>query len=241
MRRIFKFILFPVIISVFLLTERIGLGHYIDLVIDWDERKIALTIDDVPCPETNLILDILDEEGVKATFFVVGELAVKYPWILRRIVSEGHEVGNHTMSHPLWLTRKSTFEIFEEVWLCSDVIEEITGIMPKFFRPPQGLINDDIESATQAQRLEIFLWSRGGDSTFWVPVADGRDPAESLPEDAVLLLHGGEPDFHGEAHGRNDTPETVLWLKPLIKKLKAAGFSFVLLEEMRESSAAMSM
>lgn len=234
MRYCSKLFLFLVIGISLCLAEGKGFGNYIDVVIDWDEAKVSLTIDDVPCPETEIILDILHEEKVQATFFVVGELALKYPSILMRIVSEGHEVENHTMTHPLWLSNKPAFQIFDEVRLCSEVIEEVTGNRPKFFRPPQGIVNEDIESASHDNGLALCLWSRGADCRLWMPVANGLEPVDGLFENAVLLFHGGESNYYGEPKRRNDTEETIRYLQPLIRKLKAAGFRFVRLDEMEE-------
>ena len=108
------------------------------------EKKIALTFDDGPHYKyTDKILDILEKYGVKATFFVIGENAERHPEKVKRIASLGHEIGNHTYSHP-HLKKVSGTELGEEIQKASDVICKLTGKKPVLFRPPEGYCGADI-------------------------------------------------------------------------------------------------
>jgi peptidoglycan/xylan/chitin deacetylase (PgdA/CDA1 family) len=116
-----------------------------------DEKKVYLTFDDGPIPESTLwTLDLLMEKKVKATFFCVGDNVRKYPDLYRRIVEEGHAVGNHTHNHLKgWYS--NTQKYVENVILASEYIES------KLFRPPYGLIK-----RSQAKHLKtdykIVMW-----------------------------------------------------------------------------------
>ena len=110
-------------------------------------KKIALTFDDGPSREyTAEILDILKEYGVKATFFVVGVNIEKSPDLLRRIVAEGHEIGNHTYSHP-HLQKMDTATLAKELTRTDGLIQSITGLSPTLFRPPEGVVTDSVKTA----------------------------------------------------------------------------------------------
>jgi peptidoglycan/xylan/chitin deacetylase (PgdA/CDA1 family) len=103
---------------------------------------VALTFDDGPHPDyTPRILDVLARHGVKTTFFVVGEKAEAHPEIVRRIVAEGHLVGNHTYSHSTRFPWMSERKMKEEIHRCDVVLKKTTGERPVLFRPPFGVTN----------------------------------------------------------------------------------------------------
>ncbi len=103
------------------------------------EKYVSLTFDDGPtAPYTARILDILAEHNVKATFFVIGENLRKNPGLALRIHEEGHEMGNHTQSHP-WMFRMLFSSIRLDILLCQDEIAKLTGYRPRFFRQPVGI------------------------------------------------------------------------------------------------------
>jgi peptidoglycan/xylan/chitin deacetylase (PgdA/CDA1 family) len=111
-------------------------------------RVVSLTFDDGPDHDlTPKVLDILNAHGVKATFFITGKRAEAHPEIIRRIVAEGHLVGNHTYNHSNrfpWMKRKS---MKEEIGRCDVVMENITGLRPILFRPPFGVSNHALKRA----------------------------------------------------------------------------------------------
>ncbi|MFG1394409.1 polysaccharide deacetylase family protein [Xanthobacter agilis] len=103
-----------------------------------DQPYIALTFDDGPNPETTpQLLALLKARGIKATFFVLGNMAAKHPEVLKMIADEGHEIGNHSWSHPQ-LTRIPLAAADKQVGDTSALIEEVTGKKPRYLRPPYG-------------------------------------------------------------------------------------------------------
>lgn len=119
---------------------------------------VALTFDDGPHPDrTPKVLDVLARYGVKATFFIIGEKAEAHPEIVRRIVAEGHLVGNHTYGHsgnfPLMRVRKMK----DEIHRCDVVMEKITDIRPTLFRPPFGVTNPPLARAI-GKRYTVAGW-----------------------------------------------------------------------------------
>lgn len=125
-----------------------------------DQPYIALTFDDGPSPETTpRLLAILRERGIKATFFVLGNMVAKHPEVLKMIADEGHEIGNHSWSHPQ-LTRIPLSAADQQVGETSALIEQVTGRKPLYLRPPYGsmkpALRDHIE---EAFGLTLINWS----------------------------------------------------------------------------------
>ena len=121
---------------------------------------VALTFDDGPHPEfTPRLLDILRHEGIRATFYVIGRNVQTYPEIARRIVAEGHEIANHSWSHPR-LTALSASRLKTEMTNTSDIIQKVTGRRPTNMRPPYGAINDRVrQTITRDHGLDVIMWS----------------------------------------------------------------------------------
>jgi len=129
-----------------------------------DDDRTLITIDDGPDPrDTPALLDLLDEYGVKAVFFVIGEKVRAYPELAREIVKRGHELGNHTLTHPqatFWCA--SPWRTRCEIVGCNQAIEEVTGVRPTWFRAPVGHRNFFTHPITAALGLEIMAWTRRG-------------------------------------------------------------------------------
>jgi len=103
-----------------------------------DGPYIAMTFDDGPhVTNTPRLLDMLKQRKIKATFFVVGQCAAEYPDIMKRIIAEGHEIGNHSWSHPQ-LSAMSDEKVHAEIQKTQDAIVQATGVTPKLMRPPYG-------------------------------------------------------------------------------------------------------
>lgn len=120
---------------------------------------IAMTFDDGPhAQNTPRLLDMLKERGIKATFFVVGQCAAEYPDIMKRIVAEGHEIANHSWSHPD-LSHMSEGSVTDQLQRTHDVIEQTTGLAPKIMRPPYGAFSANQRNwASQKWGYRIILW-----------------------------------------------------------------------------------
>ncbi|MBB5034951.1 polysaccharide deacetylase family protein [Prosthecobacter vanneervenii] len=162
------------------------------------EGNLALlTIDDGPHPEhTPAILDILDQHGIKALFFLVGERAARHPELVREIVVRGHEIGNHTQTHPattFWMLRPA--RLWQEIAGCQQTLTALCPEHPpRFFRPPAGHHNAFTALTARALGLRMMLWSaRGFDGVLQeVPFITQRI-ASRLQPGAIVLIHEGTP------------------------------------------------
>jgi peptidoglycan/xylan/chitin deacetylase (PgdA/CDA1 family) len=124
-----------------------------------DHPMAALTFDDAPHPlYTPLLLDILRRSGVRATFFCIGRNALAYPYFVRDMVREGHEVGNHTFHH-LRLNRLDEAGIRNELALTNTVLQNITGEGVRYFRPPGGRYSPTVLKVAQELGLRMVFWT----------------------------------------------------------------------------------
>ena len=127
----------------------------------WESKsdKILLTFDDGPNPDTTeMILENLSKHNIKAIFFCVGENLNKYPFLVKKIISEGHTIGNHTHSHQN-IVSSSKSKIDEQIELCSKAIQEEIGTAPKYFRPPHGRFDLRTNRLMQKHQLTNVMWS----------------------------------------------------------------------------------
>ena len=124
-----------------------------------DGQFIAMTFDDGPhAQNTPRLLEMLKERNIKATFFVVGECAKEYPEIMKRIVAEGHEIANHSWSHPQ-LSKMSESAVTEQLQKTHDAIVNETGVTPKLMRPPYGAFTPTQRAwANGKWGYKIILW-----------------------------------------------------------------------------------
>lgn len=122
-------------------------------------RAVALTFDDGPHPVyTPAVLDVLARHGVRATFFVIGEKAEAHPEIVRRMVAEGHLVGNHTYNHSGRFPLMARARMEDEIGRCDEAIERITGRRPTLFRPPFGVTNPTLARALRRYGHTVAGW-----------------------------------------------------------------------------------
>lgn len=182
---------------------------------------VALTFDDGPHPElTPKLLDILRDNGVRATFYVIGRNVQTYPDIAKRIVSEGHEIANHSWSHPA-LTSVGAARLEKEIASTSDIIERVTGRRPASMRPPYGAINERVRNTILRKHgLDVIIWSC--DPLDWKrPGADvvRRRLVEGAAPGGILLAH----DIH---------PGTIEAVPGTIRDLKAKGYGFATVGEL---------
>ncbi|MFC3233758.1 polysaccharide deacetylase family protein [Streptomyces nitrosporeus] len=184
--------------------------------VDCREAKcIALTFDAGPGEDTPRLLDILKEEKVPATFFLLGKKHVlKYPEVVRRIAAEGHEVANHTWTHRI-LTDHEPEEIRAELERTQLAIEEITGKKPRLMRPPQGRTDDTVSRISKELGLSQVLWSATAkDYSTEDPALIRRRILDQADKDGIILLHD---IYRG----------TVPAVPGIIGTLKERGYTFV--------------
>lgn len=156
-------------------------------------KHALLTIDDGPHPEhTPAILDILDRHGLKAVFFLIGERAAKHPELVREIAARGHEIGNHTQTHPapsFWALRAG--QLWREISTCQETLTAICPQHPpRFFRPPAGHHNVFLPVVTKALGLRLMMWSvRGFDGVSVDVDLITRRIQSRLRPGAIVLIH----------------------------------------------------
>lgn len=192
------------------------------------EKSVALTFDDGPtAPSTAQVLDVLSEYGVKATFFVIGENLKKNPELSRRIHSEGHEMGNHTQSHP-WMFRMLFSSIREDILLCQEEIFKVTGYRPRFFRQPIGINNPSVMKVIDGLGMVMVGWqARAYDA---VPTEKDKVVHRILSRvrpGGIILLHDG-----CDGKTNPDRTATVEALKEIIPALKERGYQFKKVSEL---------
>lgn len=182
---------------------------------------VALTFDDGPSEDTPALLDLLAQEGVKATFFLIGRQIEKYPELVKRIAAEGHQIGNHTYSHPnlMICTPQRTRHELERV---QQQILELTGQKPTFWRPPFGFRSPWTQPVATKLGLRSALWT--------INPRDFQDPGvdvivsrtmAAVDKGVIVLLHDG-------LEKRGQTLEAT---RQLICQLKEKDFKLVRLDQ----------
>ncbi|WPK14021.1 polysaccharide deacetylase family protein [Lysinibacillus louembei] len=190
--------------------------------IHTDQKVLALTFDDGPHQAyTSEILDLLALHGAKATFFIIGENAKKNPALVERIDEEGHEIANHTYTHPL---KTTVPKLIEEIEQTSELLEQITGNRPKLFRPVGGQYTDAMIDAIAEEGYKVVMWSWHLDTEDWKEPGVGKilQIVNSAKEGDVILFHDG---------GGN-RQQTVEALKQALPQLKEQGYTFVTISEL---------
>ena len=184
--------------------------------------EVALTFDDGPSPYTAKVLDVLRREHVHATFFLCGANAERYPELVRRIRAEGHEIGNHTYSHP-WLYLMKEEAIASEIDRTQDTLERISGRRPTLFRPPFGVRWFSLWPLLRRRGLTMVLWSdRGYDGALDAP-GIAKTTLDQLTPGAIILLHDG---YEAHPPSEVDRAATVRALPAIISGVRKAGYTF---------------
>lgn len=201
-----------------------SLTHRLICNVDTNGEKLAaLTFDDGPDPLfTAAVLDILQRYHIKATFFVVGESIQAYPGLLKREIAEGHEIENHTWSHPD-LRSQDEVKTLEEIKKTELLIKQYGGQQVKYFRPPRRLY----------RRATIDIAERNGYKTVLWTICTENSKAKTPAEMAERVLRAARPGMIILAHdGRLDRRPTLDALPLIIEGLQEKGYTFVTLDEM---------
>lgn len=214
------------------------------------DKTIALTFDDGPDPVwTPRILEILKRHHVKATFFMIGEAAAKYPWLVRQVYAEGHEIGNHSFTHPN-MAHVDAERVRLELTATERAIEAIIGRSATLFRPPY---NADSEPGSYGEIMPIAVASELG----YVTAGESIDPLDwdlhrTGADGATHTLTGSEIlrsvlDHAGDGHAvllhdsGGDRSATVDALEPLIVALQARSYRLATVGELNGSDRARTM
>ncbi|WP_415880801.1 polysaccharide deacetylase family protein [Methylomonas sp. TEB] len=189
---------------------------------------IAITIDDGPDPEiTPAVLDMLDRFGAKATFFCIAAKAQRYPDLCRDIVKRGHAVENHSMHHKYHLPFLLLNGWMAELNTAQDALTKVTGIRPRFFRPPVGLRNPLLDPVLSRLGLQLASWTkRGFDTIENNPQVVLAKLLKDLKAGDILLLHDSN-----SARTNSGQPVILAILPALLEAIAAANLQPVTLSE----------
>lgn len=211
-------------------AARIGSAEYVLHRYGYDSsahRTISLTFDDGPHPVyTPRLLDLLSKYGAHATFFVTGDQMVRYPEIMRRIVREGHALGNHSMTH-IDVNISTAFRQQVEIALADRIMRAQTGRNASYFRLPyegedEESMRDDAPGILRAQQLGYSVVTHDFDPHDWAYASGQRSGPIPMPplgeqDNITVLLHDA---------GGTDRTLTLAYVEDLIAKGHAAGYAF---------------
>ena len=180
-----------------------------------DDNVIAISFDAAwGSEQTPELLNILDEYNVKTTFFLVGFWVDKHPDMVKEIVARGHEIGNHSQTHP-HMSQLSESKIKEELGIMSGKVETITGVRPTLFRPPYGDYSDRVVTTSRSEGYEVVQWSV--DSLDWKNFgADNivKQCTQNIKSGDIVLFH-------------NDAQYILKALPTVLEYYQSKGFQIV--------------
>ena len=187
--------------------------------VDRSDNKIAISFDAAwGGDKTENILDILDEFGVKTTFFIVDIWTERFPELVKEIAARGHDIGNHSATHPKMSTL-SREKILQELTIMADNAEKVCGVRPTLFRPPYGDYNNDVVLTARQAGYEVIQWSV--DSLDWKnkgvqPLIDRA--TKNVKSGDIVLFH-------------NDSKYILDALPTILKSYREQGFTVVPVSE----------
>lgn len=213
------FLAFSIVFALYFTAEaKNGFSHG-----EREGRRIALSFDDGPHPSfTPKILSLLEKYGIKATFFMIGCNVANYPEVAKRVAAAGHEIGNHTYTHP-HMKQLSLEELLGEVRRTEDVLRENGIEKPRLFRPPEGFRSGEQVRILEEEGYQTIIWS-----------LDTKDWAGKAVADIVSVVlndvQGGDVLLFHDYTSRNNT--TITALEQLIPRLLEDGYEFVTVSEL---------
>ena len=193
-----------------------------------ERREVALTIDDGPDPEvTPAVLDLLDAHHARATFFCIADNALRHPDLCREIARRGHSVQNHSYQHRHNFSLLGMRGFAREIEKAQDVLSQITGERPRFFRAPAGLRNPFLAPVLQRLDLQLVSWTRRGfDTVRTEPERVLARLTHRLAAGDILLLHDGNV-----AHTAAGQPVVLAVLPTLLQRFAQSGLRCVTLPD----------
>ena len=224
MRKLIRLLVLPLIpvLGMFLVSGK-EVSDNVYHAHENSDMKIALTFDDGPHPRlTPAILDILKKYNVRATFFLVGENVDNYQELAQRILKEGHEIGNHTYTHDK-VSGLGKFQIKREIERCEAAIYEQTDYKTKLFRPPQGFLDDKVQSVSEEMDYRVILWDV--DTEDWAHVSPKeicQNVCKHVSAGSIILMH----DY---VSYNSPTPEALELFLPI---LLAQGYQFTVVSDL---------
>jgi len=191
----------------------VGAGH---------PPRVALTFDDGPDPEvTPRVLDQLEADGARATFFCIAEAARRHPALTREIAERGHSVQNHSASHRHHFSLLGPRGFAREIGSAQALLTDLTGVQPHCFRAPAGLRNPLLDPVLHELDLHLVSWTRRGfDAVDANPARVLGRLTRGLAADDILLLHDGNA-----RRGADRMPVVLDVLPALLQRLREMGLA----------------
>ncbi|MGG0718049.1 polysaccharide deacetylase family protein [Robertmurraya massiliosenegalensis] len=190
-------------------------------------KMVTLTFDDGPDPRfTPQILDILRENEIKATFFLMGARAEAYPELVKQIVEDGHIIGNHTYWHPNLVEEEDVNVLQREVTRTESSLANLIAYRTKLFRAPYGFLNNELVEKLRDMNYKVVVWSV--DSLDWQespPDQITYNVLSNIHPGAIILMHDG-------AAWNEDRTNTVRSLRQIIPAIKEQGLEFATVPEL---------
>ncbi len=188
--------------------------------VESTKKQVAISFDAAwGNEETAQLLDILDKYKVKATFFLVGEWVDKFPADVKTIAKKGHDIGNHSDTHP-HMPQLSSDDAAKEVTACNEKIKKLTGKSPTLFRPPYGDYDNMVVDTVKGMGMYCVQWD--------VDSLDWKDPSpeqmtktvlDKVKDGSIILMH----------NGAKNTPAA---LPSIIEGIQDKGFEIVLIKDL---------
>jgi peptidoglycan-N-acetylglucosamine deacetylase len=178
---------------------------------------IHLTFDDGPHPRaTSKVLDVLNKFGVKSTFFLLGEQAIRFPQLARDIAAGGHAIGNHAYHHANLAFKQRQF-VYREIAAANEAITEASGVTPKLFRPPFGYFGPWTLTIVQSLGMHLVHWSNDS-RDFKIDWNEKTLSAlvRRIDKGSIILLHDNDAT----------SGKVATFLPAFIAGLRDRGFSF---------------
>lgn len=190
-----------------------------------NQKKIAITFDDGPSEFTLEVLDLLKRHNAKATFFCIGKNVEKYPEIVKKIIEEGHLLGNHSYFHSKFFDFYNAKKITEEIQKTDELLEKYTFKKINFFRPPYGVTTPSIRRALKITGHKVIGWN--------IRSLDGGTKNQNLIFNRLVkrVSPGGIVLLHDTA------PHSVLVLEQFLQFLQQNNYKIVSIEELLQLKA----
>ncbi len=228
MQASFPFYIYPMLLVIYLLIifygcYYVGSNFFIRIICkaNTDKKEIAISFDDGPSINfTASIVALLKHDNVKATFFCIGNQIAGNENLIKKIMEEGHIIGNHSYSHHFWFDMFSQNKMQEDLKKMDQELEKITGLQPKLFRPPYGVTNPNLKKTIINGGYTPVGWSvRSMDTVIKNKHKLLAKICQSIKPGAVFLFH--------------DTSKTTLEVLPeFITEVKNRGFDIVPLDKL---------
>lgn len=185
------------------------------------EKVIAISFDDGPVKEhTPKVLEILKQHNAPAAFFFIGNRVAGNEKLLQQVIDEGHLVGNHSYSHHTWFDLFSTSKVIADMKLMDETMKAVTGLKPRLFRPPYGVMNPNIKQAIVKGEYIPVGWSVRSFDTV------EKDGNKLLQKMTAAIEPGAVFLFHDSGK------QTISILPAFLKKVLENGYQIVALDKM---------